>query len=108
MHEICPVCSMRFQRDEGYFLGAMYVSYFLASLLLGLGLIVGHWLLPEWHLAVLLLTVVYPLFLLLVPVVFRYSRVLWIYFDRWASPSDMSTPENWEQFCRQHQRNEDL
>jgi hypothetical protein len=27
-------------------------------------------------------------FLLFVPAVFRYSRVVWIHFDRWIEPSD--------------------
>ena len=30
MHERCPVCHLKFQREEGYFLGAMYISYGLA------------------------------------------------------------------------------
>src|ERR1700674_1740133 len=27
MHERCPVCDLKFDREPGYFLGAMYVSY---------------------------------------------------------------------------------
>ena len=27
MHETCPVCDHRFEREPGYFVGAMYVSY---------------------------------------------------------------------------------
>ena len=30
MHECCPVCGLKFEREEGYFLGAMYISYGLA------------------------------------------------------------------------------
>src|SRR5437763_3949115 len=30
MNERCPVCDLRFEREEGYFLGAMYISYGLA------------------------------------------------------------------------------
>ena len=29
MHERCPVCDLKFEREPGYFLGAMYVSYSL-------------------------------------------------------------------------------
>src|SRR5437870_2032094 len=32
MRERCPVCSLKFEREEGYFLGAMYISYSLALL----------------------------------------------------------------------------
>ena len=30
MHERCPVCGLKFEREQGYFLGAMYISYGLA------------------------------------------------------------------------------
>ena len=30
MHERCPACGLKFEREEGYFLGAMYIGYGLA------------------------------------------------------------------------------
>lgn len=30
MYERCPVCSLKYEREQGYFLGAMYISYGLA------------------------------------------------------------------------------
>ena len=30
MNERCPVCNLKFEREQGYFLGAMYISYGLA------------------------------------------------------------------------------
>ena len=30
MHEQCPVCGLRFEREPGYFTGAMYLSYGVA------------------------------------------------------------------------------
>ena len=30
MHPQCPVCGLRYHREPGYFLGAMYISYGLA------------------------------------------------------------------------------
>lgn len=86
MNESCPVCWLLFEREEGYFLGAMYFSYFLAVGILVTGYFLGSLLLPAWPrewvagLAVLV-------FVPLVPTVFRYSRVCWIYYDRWAWPS---------------------
>jgi uncharacterized protein (DUF983 family) len=85
MNEHCPVCGLKFEREQGYFLGAMYVSYALAVLVLGLGTLVGHWLLPGWKLELVMLLVV-VFYIPLMPVVFRYSRVIWIHFDRWAWP----------------------
>src|ERR1700752_668853 len=85
MNRRCPVCGLLFEREEGYFLGAMYISYGLAVCFLGLVTFLGSLLLPEWNLGVICLLAVL-LYLPLVPLVFRYSRVLWIYFDRWAWP----------------------
>src|SRR5262245_56913727 len=36
MHRCCPVCGLRFEREQGYFVGAMYVSYPLSVELIGL------------------------------------------------------------------------
>src|SRR4051812_12101564 len=69
MNDPCPVCGRIFQREEGYFLGAMYFSYALATgLLLPLYLLV--WLvLPEQSTLVIAL-VATLLYLPFVPVVF--------------------------------------
>jgi uncharacterized protein (DUF983 family) len=85
MNKTCPVCQFTFEREPGYFLGAMYVSYALAIPVLGLFTYVGHLLWPDLDLGLIVMgaTVVYLPF---VPVVFRYSRVLWMYFDHWAWP----------------------
>jgi uncharacterized protein (DUF983 family) len=87
MNDPCPVCGLIFQREEGYFLGAMYCSYVLSSVILGAFYFIGAAVLPEMSGAVLALIVLIP-YLPLVPAVFRYSRVLWIYFERAGSPVD--------------------
>jgi len=89
MNDPCPVCGLIFQREEGYFLGAMYVSYGLSSLILIAFYFVARLLLPDWNGAVVTLVAFVP-YLFLVPAVFRYSRVVWIYFERAGSPSDVS------------------
>jgi uncharacterized protein (DUF983 family) len=85
MNTICPVCGLAFEREEGYFLGAMYVSYALSTLWLGLGMLAVHLVWPDLDLgwAVLVAAVAYLPF---VALMFRYSRVIWIYFDRWVWP----------------------
>jgi hypothetical protein len=89
MNDPCPVCGLLFQREEGYFLGAMYVSYGLSVVLIGANYLAVTALFPDLGLtAVGLLTL--ALYLPLVPAVFRYSRALWIYFDRAVSPDDIS------------------
>jgi hypothetical protein len=92
MNEACPRCSLRFEREPGYFLGAMYFSYALSIPVLGLGIWLWHLLLPDWRweLVILMSAVSYIPF---VPAIFRYSRVLWLYFDWWAWPSSFNKLE---------------
>jgi uncharacterized protein (DUF983 family) len=88
MNDKCPECGLAFEREAGYFLGAMYFSYGLSVFFLGLGMLAIHLLLPDVDLgwAVLIAAVAYLPF---VPMVFRYSRVIWIYWDRWLCPDDV-------------------
>ncbi|MCC6420117.1 MAG: DUF983 domain-containing protein [Gemmataceae bacterium] len=81
----CPLCGLSFEREEGYFLGAMYISYGMSIVCLGLLMWLGTLLLPTWDLGTLVLLAT-AAYLPIVPIVFRYSRVLWIHFDRWAWP----------------------
>jgi hypothetical protein len=67
----------------------MYVSYLLASVVYLSLYFLGQWLWPEFnaYLLILAITIVY---LPLVPVVFRYSRVIWMHFERSACPGELS------------------
>jgi uncharacterized protein (DUF983 family) len=81
MNERCPRCGHKFAREAGYFLGAMYVSYFLAiPLLVVLGLLVNWLILPGWKRENAVLVALVP-FTLMVPLVFRYSRIVWMHID---------------------------
>lgn len=90
MYQRCPACDLLFEREPGYFLGSLYISYAFASLILGLGMLALHFILPDWDLGILVL-IVGVLFLPLAPTVTRYARVLWIHFDRWAWPDQTGT-----------------
>ena len=81
MNPTCPVCGHRFEREPGFFQGAMYVSYALgvgeafvlalaAMLLLApaVGLVVAIVAAAAIHLA-------------FVPMLFRYSRVIWAHVN---------------------------
>jgi len=89
MNDPCPVCGLIFQREEGYFLGAMYCSYVISSVILGVFYFIAAPFLPDMNGALLMLILMIP-FLPLLPAVFRYSRVLWVYVERAGSPGDES------------------
>ena len=81
MNTRCPVCGLLFEREPGYYVGAMYFSYALGLAILVPLFFLFQWLLPDWP------TLLIPLLPVLIyipftPMVFRYSRAIWIYFDR--------------------------
>jgi len=84
MHDCCPNCALRFSREPGYFLGAMYISYSIALVLIvALGVVL--WTITRWRLdKVAIVTML--LFLPSVPMLTLLSRVLWIYLDQKIDP----------------------
>jgi hypothetical protein len=94
MNDPCPVCGLVLEREPGYFLGAMYFSYALAVVILVPVFFVLQALFPEWP-GVWVATLTVLLYVPLTPLVFRYARVLWIYFERSAAPSETSSPHGW-------------
>jgi uncharacterized protein (DUF983 family) len=84
MQERCPNCGLKFEREQGYFLGAMYISYGLALLtIVGFALLLWAW--TSWSLQKIVVCAIL-LFLPLAPGLALFSRVLWIYLDRAIDP----------------------
>jgi len=78
MQIACPHCHFVYEREEGYFTGAMIVGNILASVVLApVVLLLGN---SDMSMAMVLLSV-FALCLLLLPFFFRASRLIWIYFD---------------------------
>jgi hypothetical protein len=90
MWEQCPVCGLKFEREAGYFLGAMYIGYGLGLVtILGLGLILFAF--TRWSLMKIALWAIL-LFLPLAPTITLFSRVLWIYLDQAIDPEQPASP----------------
>jgi uncharacterized protein (DUF983 family) len=85
MNERCPVCDLKFEREEGYFLGAMYISYGLALVAI-IGLAALLWALLHWSIQKSVMWGVI-FFLPLAPSITLFSRVLWIYLDQAIDPA---------------------
>ena len=88
MLSACPECRVIFGRENGYFTAAMIVSYIigvpLAAVLFGLiWLVAGLGL--GWSFAWLFVATIVAL-LPFGPAIFRYSRVVWMHFDRVVDP----------------------
>lgn len=78
MKESCSECNLKYEREPGFFYGALYVSYALMS---GIFII---WFLADllWiHMeAITLAVAVVSTMLVLFPVVFRSARIIWLNF----------------------------
>ena len=88
MRGACPSCNLEFEREPGYFTGAMYVSYTLGIittaplyfLFLYLGVDPG-----------LIIAITAVQLFVCIPLFFRYSRVLWMYLDMGFNPPEDPT-----------------
>jgi uncharacterized protein (DUF983 family) len=84
MLERCPVCDLKYEREPGYFLGAMYISYGIALVTITL-LALLFWGTMGWP---ILKSTVWGFlaFLPLVLPITLFSRVLCIYLDQAIDP----------------------
>jgi len=78
MHEHCGVCNLKFEKEPGYFYGAMYVAYGITAGWFVLWFILQE-LILNWETRHFVIFLVASL-LLLGPLTFRVSRLLWISF----------------------------
>jgi uncharacterized protein (DUF983 family) len=103
MNDPCPVCGLVFEREPGYFFGAMYFSYFLSAAVLVPLFFLTEWLFPTMDFLLVPLVATIP-YLPLIPAIFRYSRVLWIYFDRRIAPSELSSHDGFLRWREEQKR----
>lgn len=90
LREHCPTCGVRFEREEGYFLGAYAFNLIFAEMLgLGLALLLifgtalRHAELIWQEALALMLAVAFPV------IFFPYSRGAWMVFDLTLHPPDV-------------------
>jgi uncharacterized protein (DUF983 family) len=84
MNRMCPVCGLRYEREPGYFLGAMYISYGLAVPVMATFALL-FWRFTDWKWT----SVVVASFLAMLPFapgLTLLARVLWIYMDQKIDP----------------------
>jgi uncharacterized protein (DUF983 family) len=83
MRPSCPVCGIIYEREPGYFMNAIFVAY-----LLGILLIVPVTLWLYWMDAAIIWFFVGPglVLSLATPLLFRYSRLIWMHIDELLDP----------------------
>jgi len=77
-YQTCKVCNLRFDREPGFFHGAMYISYAMSVAMVTNAWFILYFVFDdpvfEVYIAVIII-----LNIGLLPLFFRYSRVLYIY-----------------------------
>jgi uncharacterized protein DUF983 len=77
MYDRCPRCGHEFEREPGFFQGAMYVSWVSSVGLFATLALLARALLAPYIGLFAALAVAVVVYLPAVPMLFRYSRVIW-------------------------------
>jgi uncharacterized protein (DUF983 family) len=90
MHPQCLNCALKFEREQGYFVGAIYLNY-AATVLIALP---GYFVLDVYAgLSLAQQLVLWVSFAVLFPLFFfRYSRSLWLSLDYFFNPTKSLYP----------------
>jgi uncharacterized protein (DUF983 family) len=88
MQQCCPVCGARFEREHGFFVGALYVAYWMSvatlSSLMALFWAAGAG--SAYRSFLLAAIALIPLSVL----IFRYSRTVWMHLWQVLAPLPVS------------------
>jgi uncharacterized protein (DUF983 family) len=86
MKHSCPSCGYRFDREEGYFLGAYAVNLLLAEFI-PVGLLILFLIYSSYSWVTLELIFI-PLAIIMPLLFFPYSRMLWMVLDLYVDPNE--------------------
>jgi uncharacterized protein (DUF983 family) len=97
MHSRCPVCGVKYERETGYFLNSMFIAYTAGFFILIPTAVLLYFLnvdLLVFSTVIILETVI------IYPLLFRYSRLVWMHGDQVLDPRPpgmSATPDQQEQ-----------
>ena len=85
MNRLCPNCGIRFEREPGYFSGAIWIAILLATPVALFMMFSLLWFFRDLHpaLAGILASLT---FVPLIPLTIRFSRSIWMYLDHQMHP----------------------
>jgi len=86
MHEHCPACNHKFEIENGFFYGAMYVSYAMTVAFSIAIFILTYWFWPNAEYYHYIINIVVGI-VALVPVTYRGSRLIWMNFFSRYNPN---------------------
>ena len=74
----CSECGLRFEPEPGYYAGALYISYAMGLVVAGP---MSLWMMFRQYSAIAMISATILVLAPLSPIIFRYSRLMWIYID---------------------------
>jgi uncharacterized protein (DUF983 family) len=84
----CPVCGVHFERETGYYLSAMFIAYTMGFILVApLALYLYFRQTPTIQFGVIIGAAI----VILWPLIFHASRILWLHADQLMDPRDAPT-----------------
>ena len=95
MYEKCSVCDWRFEREEGYWTGAIAINLIFTELLIALVAVpFAIWLALNHQPITLLIIIGLPLPFVLPLLFFRHAKSLWMSIDFMVHPVDPEERES--------------
>ncbi|MFT4660700.1 MAG: hypothetical protein ACI8XB_000968 [Patiriisocius sp.] len=76
MHENCPLCDQKYTIEPGFYFGAAYISYGLNVLLFVAAVIIVYLFVDKPTITNYVTAIILPT-IVLVPLLFRLSRLIW-------------------------------
>jgi uncharacterized protein (DUF983 family) len=76
MHERCSECGVKYDMEQGFWYGAMYISYAM-GVAVTVAIVIAAYVLTDWEMWHRVIAAAVGLFLL-IPIIFRYSRNIWL------------------------------
>lgn len=94
MHTACDYCDLVFEREQGYFIGAIYINIIATESILFLTLLIYG--LITGTVDQRILTILFVLAVIIPLIFFRHSRSLWLSIDHILNP-EKKTPREVKQ-----------
>lgn len=84
MHENCPQCGVKFEREPGFFLGSIYINYGITAVVTSA--LYMTLMFSKWRSDIEQMGVTVAVAILLPILLHRHARSLWAGFDQWRDP----------------------
>lgn len=86
VHSNCSHCGLRYEKEPGFFFGAMYVTY-MFNIAFFVTCIVAYFVLLDQYISGLFLMIFYVVMtVILTPIYYRLSRMIWLNFFQSYEP----------------------